>query len=99
MSTTPAAAPRSQAEIEAEIARTRAELRATVDELSDRLNPRTQAEEALGEAKIALATLRRKVTGEVPAADEPEPTRTGWLVLGAAAALAAAAVGTVVRKL
>lgn len=99
MSTTPSAAPRTQAEIEAEIARTRAELRATVDELSDRLNPRTRAEEAVGEAKIALAALRRKVTGEVPAADEPAPTRTGWAVVGAGAALAALVVGAVVRKL
>ncbi len=99
MSTTPSATPRTQAEIEAEIARTRAELRATVDELSERLNPRTRAEEALDEAKIALASLRRKVTGEVPGADEPEPTREGWAVLGAGAALAALVVGTIVRKL
>jgi len=39
------------------------------------------------------------VTGEVRPADEPEPTRLGWIVLGAGAALAAAVVGTIVRKL
>ena len=90
---------RSQAEIEAEIARTRAELRATVDELSDRLSPKNQAQAALDEAKLAVAELKRKVTGEVRPADEPEPTRTGWVVLGVGAALAAAVVGSVVRKL
>jgi len=89
----------SQAQIEAEIARTRAELRATVDQLSDRLNPKNQAQEAVDEAKLAFAELKRKVTGEVRPADEPEPTRLGWIVLGAGAALAAAVVGTIVRKL
>ena len=90
---------RTQAQIEADIARTRAELRATVDELSDRLNPRNQAQEAVDEAKIAFDDLKRKVTGEVRPADEPEPTKLGWIVLGAAAAVAAAVVGTVARKL
>lgn len=103
----PAAAPkgsepadtRTQAQIESDIARTRAELRATVDELSDRLNPRNQAQAAVDEAKVALADLRRKVTGEVRPADEPEPTRLGWIVLGTGAALAAAVVGGIARKL
>ena len=49
----------SQAQIEAEIARTRAELRATVDELSERLNPRTQAEHVMDEAMSRLAGSRR----------------------------------------
>lgn len=90
---------RTQAQIEADIARTRAELRATVDELSDRLNPRNQAQNAVDEAKLAFADLKRKVTGEVRPADEPEPTKLGWIVLGTAAAVAAAVVGTVARKL
>lgn len=90
---------RTQAQIEADIARTRAELRATVDELSDRLNPRSQAQNAVDEAKAALAELKRKVTGQARPADEPEPTRLGWVVLGAGAALAAAVVGGIARKL
>ena len=94
-----AADTRSQAQIEADIARTRAELRATVDELSERLNPRNQAQNAVDEAKLAFAELKRKVTGELRPADEPEPTRLGWIVLGTAAAVAAAVVGTVARKL
>lgn len=95
----PPSKPPSQAQIEAEIARTRAELRATVDQLSDRLSPKNQAQEAMDEAKLALADLKRKVTGEVRPADEPEPTRLGWIVLGAGAAVAAAVVGGIVRKL
>ena len=89
----------SQAQIEAEIARTRAELQATVDELSNRLNPRTQAEHVMDEAKIAIAEVKRTVTGQVRAPGEPEPSRTGWIALGAAAAAAAAIVATVLRKL
>ena len=89
----------TQAQIEADIARTRAELQATVDQLSDRLDPRTQAQHVLEEAKIAIAEVKRKVTGAVRAADEPEPTRTGWIVLGLGAAAAAAVVATIVRKL
>lgn len=89
----------TQAQIEADIARTRAELQATVDQLSDRLDPRTQAQHVMEEAKIAIAEVKRKVTGEVRGADEPEPTRTGWIVLGLGAAAAAALVATIVRKL
>jgi hypothetical protein len=89
----------SQAQIEAEIARARAELQATVDELSTRLNPRTQAEHVMDEAKIAFAEVKRTVTGQVRGPDEPEPSRTGWIALGAGAAAAAAIVTTVLRKL
>ncbi|WP_024285998.1 DUF3618 domain-containing protein [Cellulomonas sp. KRMCY2] len=85
-------------EIEAEIARTRTELRSTVEELSERLNPRTQAAHAADEAKIALVDLKRRVTGEVRPLGEPEPSRTGWVVIGAAAAAAAALVGAILRK-
>jgi hypothetical protein len=89
----------TQAQIEADIARTRAELQATVNQLSDRLNPRTQAQQVLEEAKIAITEVKRKVTGEIRGADEPEPTRTGWIVLSVGAAAAAALVATIVRKL
>lgn len=89
----------SQAQIEADIARTRAELRATVDELSERLNPKTQLQGALDEAKVAFAEVKRKVTGEVRPVGEPEPTRTGWTVLGAGAAVAALVVVGIARKL
>ena len=86
-------------DIEAEIARTRAELRSTVDELTERLNPRNQAQEAVDEVKVAVADLKRRVTGYVRPAGEPEPTTKGWVVLGAAAALALTVVTKIVRKL
>lgn len=85
-------------DIEAEIAATRAELRSAVDELSDRLNPRNQAQEALEEAKAAVADLRRRAMGDVRPAGEPEPTTKGWVVLGVAAGLAVTIVTKIVRK-
>ena len=87
------------AEIEAEIVRNRAELQRTIDELSQRLDPRTQAKHAVDEAKVAAADLKRRITGELPDVDEPEATRTGWIILGAGAAVAAAIVATIIRKL
>ena len=86
-------------DIEADIARTRAELQATVDALTDRLDPKANAERVVDEAKAAVADLRRRVTGDARGADEPEATTTGWVVLGAGAAAAAAIVATVIRKL
>ena len=70
-----------------------------MDELSDRLNPKNQAQNAVDEAKLAFEELKRKVTGEVRPADEPEPTRLGWIGLGTAAGLAAIVVGGIARKL
>lgn len=86
-------------EIEAEIARTRAELKAAVDQLSERLNPKTQASEAVDDVKVAVADLRRRVTGDVRPLGEPEPTTKGWVVLGVGAAVAALVVTRIVRKL
>ena len=86
-------------DIEADIARRRAELRTTVDDLSDRLNPRNQATEALEDAKNAVADLKRRVTGDVRRADEPEATRRGWIVLGTGAAVVLTVVGKIVRRL
>lgn len=85
-------------DIEAEIARTREELRSTVDELSDRLNPRNQAQEVVEEVKVAVADLRRRVTGDVRPDGEPEPTTKAWVVLGVAATLALTVVTKIIRK-
>ncbi|MBC7292182.1 MAG: DUF3618 domain-containing protein [Actinotalea sp.] len=89
----------SREQIEAEITRTREELRTTVDELSDRLSPKNLAQEAADEVKIAVADLKRRATGEVRAPDEPEPTRTGWVLLGTGALVALTVVRKVVRRL
>lgn len=86
-------------EIQADIVRTRAELQAAVDELSDRLNPKANVLRALDEAKVAIDDVRRRVTREERGPDDPEPTTTGWVVLGAGAAAAAAIVAGVARKL
>lgn len=88
----------SPSTIEAEIARTRAELRATVDELSDRLNPRNLAEETLDEVKIAVADVKRRITGEPRDPLDAEPSTTGWAVLGAGALLAVVVVSKIVRR-
>ncbi|WP_372594037.1 DUF3618 domain-containing protein [Actinotalea sp.] len=86
-------------DIEADIARNRAELKATVDALSERLDPKAQADRVKDDTMAAIAELRRKATGETRAPDEPAPTTTGWVVLGAGAALALAVVTKVLRKL
>lgn len=86
------------AEIEAQIARTRAELKLTVDELSDRLDPRTQAHRLTDETKVAVADIKRRVTGEVRTPADPEPTKTGWIVLGVGAALVVGLVSKIVRR-
>ncbi len=86
-------------DIEVEIARARAELQATVDELTGRLDPKANAVRVVDEAKAAVADVRRRVTGEARAADEPEATTTGWVALGAGAAAVAALVAGVIRKL
>lgn len=89
----------SPQDIEADIARHRAELRSTVDVLSERLSPRNQATEALEEAKVAVADLKRRVLGDVRPAGQTDPTKKGWIVLGAGAAIALKVVTTVLRKL
>lgn len=86
-------------DIEADIARARAEIQATVDELTGRLDPKANAVRVVDEAKAAAADLRRRVTGDSRAADEPEATTTGWVVLGAGAAAAVALVAGIIRKL
>ncbi|WP_250443760.1 DUF3618 domain-containing protein [Actinotalea sp. C106] len=90
---------RTPQQIEAEIARTRQELRLTVDALSDRLDPRTQANLAVDEVKAAVAEVKRKVSGESRPLGEPEPTTRAWVILGAGAAAAVGLLATIVRKL
>jgi len=88
----------TQAQLEAEIARARAELRTAVDHLSERLTVRNQAEYLVDEAKIALSEAVRTVTGAVRPADAPEPSRTGWIALGVGAAAVAAVLTRVARR-
>lgn len=85
--------------IEADNARTREELKVAVDQLAERLHPRTQANDAMNEAKIAVEDLKRRVTGEVRRPDEPEASRTGWVVLGTAAALTTVVLSKIIKRL
>lgn len=85
-------------EIEAEIARVRAELQSTVDELTDRLDPKANAVRVVDEAKAAVADVRRKLTGEDRQPGEPEATTTGWVALGAGAAVVVGLLAAVLRR-
>lgn len=98
--TTPEPTPdtRSAAEIEADIARTRAELQATIDQLTNRLAPKNLAQDALDDAQAAFDELRRKATQAERPVGAKEPTTLGWALLGTAAALAALVVVKVVRR-
>ncbi|GAA3798860.1 DUF3618 domain-containing protein [Cellulomonas soli] len=81
---TPFSTPR-MVEIEAELERARAELAATVDELTDRLDPRTQAARA---AEQGRKVVRDAFGSGVPVADRRRALK--------AVAVVAAALGVVV---
>ncbi|KGM14190.1 DUF3618 domain-containing protein [Cellulomonas bogoriensis] len=100
--TTPDAAEqdtRSPAQIEADIARTRQEIKLAVDELSNRLDPRVQAKAVGDETRAAAADLRRRLAREPRGLTESPPTTRGWVVLGVGAALTALVLTAVVRRL
>lgn len=79
--------------LEAELAATRAELAATVDELSTRLDPRTQASEAVENGR----RLVRDAVGNDPAAD-PAARKRARIVLGAAAGVVGLVVTGIIRR-
>lgn len=87
----PAASERMKA-LEAELQLTRGELAATVDELADRLNPKTQAERAVAEGK-------RLVSDATDPSVAPEARKRARVVLGVAGAVAALLVTGVVRRI
>ena len=77
--------------LEAELLLTRGQLAATVDELADRLNPKTQAGRAVAEGK-------RLVSDATDPAAAPEARKRARVVLGVAGAVAALLVTGVVRR-
>ncbi|NMR19710.1 DUF3618 domain-containing protein [Cellulomonas fimi] len=79
-------------DIEAELERNRAELAATIDELTYRLDPRVKANEAVGRAKQMLHDA-----GTDPAT-APEARNRARVVLGVAAAAVLGLVVAVARK-
>ncbi len=78
--------------LEAELLITRAELADTVDELVDRLNPKTQAERAVAEGK-------RLVADAADPAAPAEVRKRARVVLGVAGAVAVLLVTGVVRRI
>ncbi|ROS76534.1 DUF3618 domain-containing protein [Cellulomonas sp. PhB143] len=84
--------------LEAEIARARTELAATVDELTTRLHPKTQAKNAADAARNAGKDTLAFVTGDGLPDREPARARNVKIVLGAAAAGVVLVVVTVLRR-
>ncbi|MBE7701153.1 DUF3618 domain-containing protein [Oerskovia sp. Sa1BUA8] len=85
----------TQAELEAEIARTRAELASTIDELTTRLDPRTQAAHVAQQTKQAAADTGSFFTGGGLPEHDPARARNVKILVGgtvAAIALVAAAI-------
>lgn len=78
--------------LEAELELTRGELAATVDELADRLNPKTQAERAVAEGKRLVADATDPTAA-------PEARKRARVVLGVAGAVAVLLVTGVVRRI
>jgi hypothetical protein len=88
---TPFASDRTRA-LEAELAATRAALAGTVDELTDRLNPRTQATRVVADGKRMVANLTD------PDASDDDRKRA-MVAVGVAAAAVALIVAGVVRAI
>ena len=98
-STTPenkAPAPTTR-ELEDEVARTRAELTETLDQLATRLSPAYQANQLARATKLAASDAGAFVTGGGLPDGEPRRRRNAQVLLGAAAAGLALVVIVVVR--
>ena len=80
-------------DIEAQIARNRAELAATIDELSDRLDPKAKAEELVERAKQLV-----KDAGTDPDT-RPEDRNRARIVVGVAAAAPVGLLTALLRKI
>ncbi|MCC2307615.1 DUF3618 domain-containing protein [Cellulomonas chengniuliangii] len=81
------------AALESELVATRAQLAATVDELSTRLDPRRQASEAVDNGR----RLVRDAVGSDPQAD-PEARKRARIILGAAGAVVGLIVAGAIRR-
>ncbi len=83
----------SPEDIEAQIARNRAELAATIDELSDRLDPKAKAEEIVVKAKQLV-----KDAGNDPDT-RPEDRNRARIVVGVAGVAALGLLTALIRKI
>ena len=73
------------ADLSAEVLRARAELAATIDELSTRLNPKNVAAEAASATRLAASDAGAFITGGGLPDDAPRRARNAKILLGAAA--------------
>ena len=80
-------------DIEAQIARNRSELAATIDELTDRLDPKAKAEELVEKAKQIV-----KDAGNDPDT-RPEDRNRARIIVGVGAAAALGLLTALVRKI
>ena len=90
--------PLSQSQIEDEIARTRAELAGTIDELTTRLDPRVQAKAAAQQAKQAASDTGAFLTGGGLPVEDPDRSRNVKLLLGAVVAGVALVTAAILRR-
>ncbi|MGM7421208.1 DUF3618 domain-containing protein [Cellulosimicrobium sp. ES-005] len=90
--------PLSQSQLEDEIARTRAELAGTIDELTTRLDPRVQAKAAAQQAKQAASDTRAFLTGGGLPEEDPDRSRNVKLLLGAVVAGVALVTAAILRR-
>ena len=90
--------PMSQSQLEDEIARTRAELAGTIDELTTRLDPRVQAKQAAHQAKQAATDTGAFLTGGGLPEEDPDRSRNVKLLLGAVVAGVALVAAAVLRR-
>jgi len=88
----------SQSQLEDEIARTRAELAGTIDELTTRLDPRVQAKQAAHQAKQAASDTGTFLSGGGLPEEDPDRSRNVKLLLGAVVAGAALVAAAVLRR-
>ena len=95
---TPDTSSMSAAELSAEVLRARAELAATVDELSTRLSPRNLAADAATTAKLAATDAGAFVTGAGLPAQPGSRARNAKIALGVAAGFVALVALAVVRR-
>lgn len=97
-SSTPDTSSMSAAELSAEVLRARAELAATIDELSTRLSPKHLASEAATTARLAATDAGAFVTGGGLPKAAPTRARNAKIVLGVAAGVVALVALTVIRR-
>lgn len=89
---------RSQADLEAEIVRTRSELASTIDELTTRLDPRVQAAHAAASAKQAATDAGSLLKGDGLPHGDPARSRNVKVLVGATIAGVAVVVVAILRR-